>query len=101
LQKDGGQNFLGYHMTSGSKQKIMEGLAVAIHKQTVSVPDGIIVRELETFEYEYTRTGVRYTAPEGFHDDTVVALALAVELMNRPVALRRSGLGSRTGIIGG
>jgi hypothetical protein len=85
LQKDGGQNFTGYHMTRASKQKLMEGLAVAIHKQTCSVPDGVVVRELEAFEYEYTRTGVRYTAPEGFHDDTVVALALAVELMNRPL----------------
>ncbi len=33
----------------------------------------------ESFEYEATRTGVRYTAPEGLHDDCVVALALANE----------------------
>ena len=35
--------------------------------------------ELETFEYEYTRTGVRYTAPTGLHDDGVCALALALK----------------------
>jgi hypothetical protein len=34
---------------------------------------------LETFEYEFTRIGVRYTAPDGLHDDCVCALALAVE----------------------
>jgi hypothetical protein len=40
--------------------------------------------ELETFEYEYTRTGVRYSAPEGLHDDCVCALALAVHKRGRP-----------------
>ena len=39
----------------------------------IAVPD-----ELETFEYVYTRTGVRYSAPDGLHDDCVCALALAV-----------------------
>jgi hypothetical protein len=34
--------------------------------------------ELEQFEYQYTRTGVRYAAAEGLHDDCVCALALAV-----------------------
>ena len=100
LQKDGGRNFTGYHMSSSSKQKLMEGLAVAIHKKRCSVPDGVIVRELETFEYEYTRTGVRYSAPEGFHDDTVVALALAVELMNRPVMPSRDLPGSYSYVSG-
>lgn len=33
--------------------------------------------ELDIFEYHYTRTGVRYSAPEGMHDDAVYALALA------------------------
>ncbi|GAG10318.1 unnamed protein product, partial [marine sediment metagenome] len=35
-----------------------------------------VVNELEAFEYEYTRTGVRYSAPEGLNDDCVCALAL-------------------------
>jgi hypothetical protein len=33
--------------------------------------------EMESFEFEYTRTGVKYNAPDGMHDDTVNALALA------------------------
>ena len=37
----------------------------------------MIVNELESFEYEYTRTGVRYAAAQGMHDDAVCALALA------------------------
>lgn len=69
----------GYLFTAMSKQKLMEGLAVAIQSHSMTYPDGVIVLELEQFEYEYTRTGVRYSAPEGFFDDCVCALALANE----------------------
>jgi hypothetical protein len=61
----------------------MVGLASAIQKGEVEFPPGVIVDELECFEYEYTRTGVRYSAPEGYHDDCVIALALAVEQRRR------------------
>jgi hypothetical protein len=77
LQKSGGA-YQGFKFSSSSKQQLMEGLAVAIQQRAVHFPEGPISQELETFEYEYTRTGVRYTAPEGLHDDCVVALALAV-----------------------
>lgn len=77
LQRQCG-NVEGYHFTSQSKQKLMEGLAYAIHNKTVHYPEGVIVNELESFEYEYKPSGVRYTAPEGLHDDCVCALALAV-----------------------
>jgi hypothetical protein len=66
-----------FKFTSQSKQQIMEGLAVGIQSRKITFPDGMIKTELENFEYEYTRTGVRYTAPEGMHDDCVCALALA------------------------
>lgn len=65
------------------KQELMVGLASAIQKREVTYPPGVIVDELECFEYEYTRTGVKYSAPEGFHDDCVIALALAVEQRRR------------------
>jgi len=73
-----GAAYEGFKFTAPSKQMLMEGLAVAIQSRQVGYPEGPIVNELETFEYEYTRTGVRYTAPEGLHDDCVCALALAV-----------------------
>lgn len=66
-----------YMFTQRSKQQLMEGLALAIQKRMISFPEGVITDELESFEYEYTRTGVRYSAPEGQHDDAVCALALA------------------------
>ncbi len=85
LQAGGRSNFEGFKFSQSSKQQLMEGLAVAIQKNEISFPEGIITNELEAFEYEYTRTGVRYSAPSGMHDDTVCALALAVNVASRPV----------------
>ena len=70
LQHEHG-NFNGYHFTQSSKQKLMEGLAVSIQGHEITYPDGVIRNELDTFEYHYTRTGVTYTAPEGYNDDCV------------------------------
>ena len=78
LQRAPGTRFEGFHFHPASKQQLMEGLAVAIQGRHVTYPDGVIVQELEQFEYELTRTGVRYSAPTGYHDDCVCALALAV-----------------------
>ena len=78
----------GFHFSSTSKQQLMEGLASSIHRKRVHFAEGPIAQELRDFEYEYTRTGVRYSAPEGLHDDCVCALALAVrkfELMGLSV----------------
>lgn len=60
------------------KQALMQRLAVCIHERKLKIPDGPIVRELETFQYEYTSHGVRYEAPQGMYDDCVMALGLAV-----------------------
>ena len=63
--------------TAPSKQRLMEGLAVAIQTRTITFPTGIITDELNNFEYEYSRSGIKYSAPSGLHDDAVCALALA------------------------
>ena len=70
----------GYKCTSRSKQQLMEGLAVAIQRELVTYPSSldVMIRELESFQYEYHANGVRYTSPQGMHDDCVDALALAV-----------------------
>jgi hypothetical protein len=73
-------NFQGYHFSQVSKQKLMEGLSVSIQSHEVRFPKGHITQELEAFEYEITKTGVRYSAPEGVHDDCVIALALARQM---------------------
>lgn len=110
LQKRPGSKVEGFKFTAPSKQMLMEGLAVAIQSQKISFPDGKacpMIHELEQFEYEYTRTGVRYSAPEGFHDDCVIALGLAsyhAMHASRPMkvtqemvdAVRMHGLRNRT-----
>ncbi len=87
--QQGRANFTGYKFTSISKQQLMEGLRLAIHQKKIGFPDGVIVSELESFQYEYTRTGVRYSAPSGEFDDCVCALALANEAANQPVYERQ------------
>lgn len=75
----------GYIFTQASKQRLMEGLAVALQSRKIIIADdgdvvngtGKLRHQLEQFEITYTRTGVTYSAPEGEHDDDVCALALA------------------------
>jgi phage FluMu gp28-like protein len=67
----------GFKFTSTSKQQLIEGLVIAIQQGLVKYPEGTIVDELSLFEYVYTKTGVRYSAPNGMHDDAVCSLALA------------------------
>jgi hypothetical protein len=73
----------GFKFTSLSKQQLMEGLAAAISSGEVFYPDNWLRAELDIFEFEHTRTGVRYSAPQGSHDDGVCALALAVKASKR------------------
>jgi len=74
----------GQKFTPASKQQLMEGLAVAIQFRELCLPEGPITAELLAFEYHYSRTGVRYAAAEGSHDDCVDAPALAVRRRTRP-----------------
>jgi len=76
LQRGGG-SYEGFKFSAQSKQALMEGLALEISKREIRFPEGVITKELKDFEYEYTRTGVKYSAPEGLNDDAVCALALA------------------------
>jgi len=70
----------GYTFTGRSKQQLMEGLAGMIQREEIGLPESEpwLIHELESFQYEYTMGGgVKYSAPEGMHDDGVCALALA------------------------
>ena len=78
----------GFVFTAQSKAEIVQRLAVAIEQRRVSWPGGrpaagggdweILTAELKRYEYEIGPAGrVTYGAPAGFHDDCVMALALA------------------------
>ncbi len=85
LQKSS-DNIIPYVFTSKTKQTLMEMLVVAIQKSEIIITDQTTHDELMEFEFEYTRTGVIYTAPQGFHDDCVIALALANYAKNTGVS---------------
>jgi len=68
--------------SAGRKQNLIENLTAGIESDEVTVPaDSMLATELGVFEFETTRAGnIRYGAPEGHHDDTVDALAMAYDL---------------------
>lgn len=72
----------GFKFSATSKQQLMEGLASGFQQRKLKIPDNWLRVECDTFEYEYTRTGVKYTAPVGLHDDGVCALALALRCLD-------------------
>jgi len=78
LQRDG-LPVRGFQTTSASKQPLIESLALAFEREEVRwIDDEVATLELEAYEMHPTRTGrTQYSAPEGLHDDTVIARALA------------------------
>ena len=76
-------------LTMGKKMELIERLRMAVEQRKVSWPgtansrsDGgnweILTNEMKRYEFEYGETGrLSYGAPSGYHDDCVIALALA------------------------
>ena len=63
----------------GSKQQVIEKLAVDIEHRNLRIPDWeVLIDELGTYGCEISPSGnLKYGAPEGYHDDCVMALAFA------------------------
>lgn len=67
---------------STSKQQLIEKLRVNIENERITYPYNkwtlALMEELKAYEYTFTEGGViKYSAPSGKHDDTVISLALA------------------------
>jgi hypothetical protein len=72
------QRFLeGFKFTKTSKQQLMEGLQAAIHQKKIKYNEAT-ANELKVFEYSISSGTVKYEARNGFNDDAVMALALAL-----------------------
>lgn len=67
--------------TNATKKAVIEGLALGIERGDIGLlDDDVQTGELQAYAMERTATGLyRFGAPEGMHDDTVMALALAWE----------------------
>jgi hypothetical protein len=65
--------------TNASKAEIIDLLALAFEQRTLSIlPNPILLNELKAYEAERLPSGlIRYGAPDGMHDDCVMALAMA------------------------
>lgn len=78
-----GINIRDYKFTNKSKEALVEQMVIAIEQGLISIPQvaqtQFLIDELQSFNYEILPSGrVRYSAPDGLHDDGVVSLALAV-----------------------
>jgi len=69
---------VGFTTTQVSKQPLIEGLSLAIEKGDIQLlADDTGRSEMQAYEARRTETGLlKYSAPEGMHDDTVIARAL-------------------------
>jgi hypothetical protein len=78
--RSSGMSIEGYHLSNASKESLINNLALRIEQREVSLLDiPVQTEELLAYQYELTPSrNVRMNAPAGMHDDTVIALALAV-----------------------
>jgi len=71
----------GYRITAQSKRELVQGLMMAVEQRRVTWPAAweVLTAEMRRYEYAAGPSGqVTYSAPAGYHDDCVMALALAV-----------------------
>jgi hypothetical protein len=75
-------------MTAGAKMRLVDSLALAFEQGSIRIlHDAVLIAELQAYEMERLPGGtLRYGAPAGEHDDTVVALMLAWHGLERPSA---------------
>ena len=72
--------------TGPSKAGIIEGLALAFERGAIRIPnDMTLIGELQAFAGHPTAGGaMKYSAPSGQHDDTVMALAIGYAALTEP-----------------
>lgn len=75
----------GFKTTNTTKAQIIDALALAYEQGAITtINDETLINELVVYTSELLGSGlVRYSAPDGMHDDCVIALALAWWAGNR------------------
>lgn len=80
--------------SASSKQTIVDNLALAFDQSSVTViPDTTLVSELQAFQSEQMATHTRYGAPDGVHDDCVMAACLGWYGAQQRAKVRQSYFG--------
>lgn len=83
----------GYKLTNATKKELIDNFSILLDNNAIGFPGDsakkefgtslhqdfpVLKSELEAFTYILTKSGLtQYGAPEGLHDDTVIAAALA------------------------
>lgn len=82
-----------YTMTNASKKELIEALALSIERGDLALlADDTQKAELQAFETVRLPSGLlRYQAPEGLHDDMVIALGLAHWPIAKPKPRMQTG----------
>lgn len=85
-------NIRQFNTTNESKRRIIEQLIEAFQKGEIFIPyDEELIRELQHYTVEKTKTGYTYNGADGVHDDFVMALAICYDAYKK-------GYGSGGGI---
>lgn len=74
-------NFCTFTTTNGSKKEYVSMIAVAVANREIhfEIDNDLLRSELGTFSYRFTKGGnVTYAAKDGYHDDTVTSLGIAL-----------------------
>jgi len=76
-----------FQTTAASKAQAIDALALAFERGELKIlPDPTLIAELQAYQAERLPSGLlRYGAPEGMHDDCVMALALAWQACTTPI----------------
>ena len=75
-------NFYSFSTTNESKKQYISLLAVDIANNAIHFEENnrLLYSELSTFTFKLTKSGnITYAAREGFHDDTVTSLGIALQ----------------------
>jgi hypothetical protein len=70
---------IGFHTSATSKQAIIDSLVLAFEQGAIRIPrNPVLIGELSQFQATRLPSGgIKYAAPNGQHDDTVISLALS------------------------
>jgi hypothetical protein len=75
-----GINIKPFKITGQNKKELIDRLAVSIEQRLITFPNNeTLVEELKSYAYFMSDAGnIKFGAPEGMHDDSVISMALAV-----------------------
>jgi phage FluMu gp28-like protein len=87
-QKYSSKNFETETLTNSSKREMIENLVVGFENNKVTIPNNeILLRELQAFSatYNHQTQTIKYSAPNGLHDDMVISLAYAYKASTKKI----------------